>query len=234
MPHNIDHNTILSRHAEARGGVRNIWDEIDPAKTAHIIVDMQNGFVEEGAPVEVPAAREVVNEINRLSAAIRRAGGTNVFLRFTTPDPDGPAAWPVFAERMGDGIQAHRDAFMPGAHYWQLWPKMDVAEQDISVDKHRFSGFTPGTSTLDEELKSRGIDTLIISGTLTNCCCESTARDAMQMNYKVIVAADACAALTDEAHAGTLDSMALIFADLRSVDELEGMLLDQAATAATA
>lgn len=234
MPHQVDHHAILSRHAEARGGVRNIWDEIDPARTAHVIVDMQNGFVEEGAPVEVPAARDVVDEINRLSSVIRRAGGTNVFLRFTTPDPDGPAAWPVFTERMGDGIHAHREAFMPGAHYWQLWPQIEVYEQDLCVDKHRFSGFTPGTSRLDEELKRRGIDTLIISGTLTNCCCESTARDAMQMNYKVIVAANACAALTDEAHAGTLDSMALIFADLRAVDELEAMLLDQAATAATA
>ncbi len=229
MPHQVDHNTILERHAQARGGVRNIWETIDPRRTAHVIVDMQNGFVEEGAPVEVPAAGQAVAAINRLSRAMRDAGGTNVFLRFTTPDPDGPAAWPVFAERMGDGILAHREAFTPGAHYWQLWPEMDVAETDLCVEKHRFSGFTPGTSTLDAELKARGIDTLVISGTLTNCCCESTARDAMQLNYKVIVAADGCAALSDEAHAGTLDSMALIFADLRSVEELEAMLRPQAA-----
>lgn len=225
MPHQVDHNIILERHAQARGGVRNIWDTIDPQRTAHVIVDMQNGFVEEGAPVEVPAARDVVAEINRLSRAMREAGGTNVFLRFTTPDPDGPAAWPVFAERMGDGILAHREAFMPGAHYHQIWPDMDVAETDLCIDKHRFSGFTPGTSTLSVELEARGIDTLIISGTLTNCCCESTARDAMQLNYKVIVAANACAALSDDAHAGTLDSMALIFADLRSVAEMEEMLV---------
>ncbi|QZH74818.1 MAG: cysteine hydrolase [Erythrobacter sp.] len=231
MPHTVDHTAILERYADARGGVHNIWDTIDPAKTAHLVVDMQSGFMEPGAPVEVPAARDVVEEINRLSRAVRLAGGTNVFLRFTTPDPHGPAAWPVFAERMGGGIAAHRAAFTKGAHYWQLWPTLDVAEQDVMVDKHRFSGFTPGTSTLDAELKARGIDTLIISGTLTNCCCESTARDAMQMNYKVIVAADACAALSDEAHAGTLDSMALIFADLRSVAELEGMLALQPALA---
>ena len=224
MPHQVDHTAILDNHAQARGGVRNIWETIDPQRTAHVIVDMQNGFVEEGAPVEVPAARDVVDEINRLSHAMREAGGTNVFLRFTTPDPEGPAAWPVFAERMGDGILAHREAFTPGTHYRQLWPEMDVAEADLLVEKHRFSAFTPGTSSLDAELKARGIDTLVISGTLTNCCCESTARDAMQLNYKVIVAADGCAALSDDAHAGTLDSMALIFADLRSVDELEAML----------
>jgi ureidoacrylate peracid hydrolase len=224
MPHAVDHTAILDRYAAVRGGVRNVWETIDPARTAHVIVDMQNGFVEPDAPVEVAEARGVVEQINRLSRAVRRAGGTNIFLRFTTPDPGGPAAWPVFAERMGDGILAHREAFIPGSHYWHLWPEMDVAPQDIAIDKHRFSGFTPGTSTLDAELKARGIDTLVISGTLTNCCCESTARDAMQMNYKVIIAADACAALSDEAHAGTLDSMALIFADLRGVEELETML----------
>lgn len=234
MPHLVDHLAILDRYAETRGRVRNIWDHIDPAKTAHLVVDMQNGFVEEGAPVEVPAAREVTQEINRISKAVRAAGGINIFLRFTTPDPDGPMAWPIFAERMLEGIGAHRAAFQPGAHYWQMWPEIEVLDGDLLVDKHRFSGFTPGTSTLDAELNKRGIDTLIISGTLTNCCCESTARDAMQLNYKVIMAVDACAALSDEAHAGTLDSMALIFADLRSVEELEAMLLDQAATAATA
>jgi ureidoacrylate peracid hydrolase len=224
MAHKVDHEAILDTHAEARGQVRNIWDRIDPQKTAHLVVDMQNGFVAEGAPVEVPHAREVVGEINRLSSAVRQAGGTNIFLRFTTPDPTGPAAWPVFAERMLDGIGAHREAFTPGTDYWQMWSDIEVTGDDLLVDKHRFSAFTPGTSALHDELRERGIENLIISGTLTNCCCESTARDAMQLNYRVIMAVDACAALSDEAHAGTLDSMALIFADLRTVEELEDML----------
>ena len=52
MPHEVDHHAILDRYAEARGRVRNIYDTIDPARTAHLVVDMQNGFMEEGAPVE--------------------------------------------------------------------------------------------------------------------------------------------------------------------------------------
>ena len=224
MPHAVDHAAILDRYAEQRGRVRNIWEAIDPARTAHLIVDMQYGFMEPGAPVEVPAARDIVGDINRLSRALRKAGGHNVFLRFTTPDPEGPMAWPVFAERMGGGIAAHREAFTPNNHYWELWEDLDRQADDAVIDKHRFSGFTPGTSELHDHLTGRGIDTLIVSGTLTNCCCESTARDAMQLNYKVIVACDACAALSDEAHAGTLDSMALAFADLRSVAEIEDLL----------
>ena len=106
-------------------------------------------------------------------------------------------------------------------------PVQEPVQEHVRRPVHRFSGFTHGTCELHAALQARGIDTLIISGTLTNCCCESTARDAMQMNYKVIVAAHACAALSDEAHAGTLDSMALIFADLRSVEELEGLLMGE-------
>jgi ureidoacrylate peracid hydrolase len=217
----VDHHAILDALAATRGGVRNVFDDIDPSRLAHICVDMQNGFMEEGAPVEVPAARGIVENINRISAAVRAAGGTNVFLRFTTPDA---ASWSNFARRMGPAAAAHREAFTPGNHYWDLAADLDVQPEDVIVDKHRFSGFTAGTSTLDAELKARGIDTVLITGTLTNCCCESTARDAMQLNYRVLVAADANAALTDEEHSATLHIMAMVFADLYDTDEVVALL----------
>jgi ureidoacrylate peracid hydrolase len=223
MPHAVDHNAILDRISATRGGVRNVFDHLDPARTAHLVVDMQNGFMEPGAPVEVPAARGIVEQINTISRAVRQAGGTNIFLRYTTP-ADWRTGWTVFWERMGVAAEAHRAAFTPGAHYHALWPALDVAEQDLVVDKHRFSGFTHGTSDLPAILTARGIDTVIISGTLTNCCCESTARDAMQHDYRVIMAANANAALSDEEHAATLHILAFVFADLRSSAELAEML----------
>ncbi len=225
MPHNVDHHAILDRLAATRGGVRNVFDRLNPRKTAHFIVDMQNGFMEEGAPVEVPAARSIVDEINTISRAVRDAGGLNIFLRYTTPD-DWDSAWTVFWQRMGIAAAGHREAFTPGAHYHQLWDGLDIAESDLVVDKHRFSGFTHGTSTLPQVLEQNDIDTVIISGTLTNCCCESTARDAMQNNYRVIMAADANAALSDEEHAATLHILAMVFADLRSSEELAAILLE--------
>ena len=75
MSHNVDHHEILERLAATRGGVRNVFEDIDPARTAHLCVDMQNGFMEEGAPVEVPQARTIVDNINRLSRAMREAAG---------------------------------------------------------------------------------------------------------------------------------------------------------------
>ena len=224
MPHDVNHHAILDRLATMLGGTTNAFETLDPKRTAHLIVDMQNGFMEEGAPVEVPMAREIVDEVNRLSAAIRAAGGRNYFLRYTTPHGEVPA-WPIMWKRLGpEGAKVHQDAFTPGAHYWQIWPTIEIEAGDVVLDKHRFSAFTPGTSELPALLKADGIDTVIISGTLTNCCCESTARDAMQNNYRVIMAADANAALSDEEHAATLHILGLVFADLRSVPELEGML----------
>jgi len=220
MPHKVDHHAILDRLAARRGGQRNAFAAVDPVRTAHLVIDMQNGFMEHGAPVEVPEARNIVGNINRISAAVRESGGLNVFVRFTTPEGEAPA-WPVFMERLGASAgKTHRAAFKPGAHYWQFWPALEIEDGDAVIDKVRFSAFSPGASGLEALLRARGIDTVIVTGTLTNCCCESTARDAMQLNYRVLIAADANAALSDEEHAATLHIMAMVFADLYSVDEL--------------
>jgi ureidoacrylate peracid hydrolase len=223
MPHAVDHHDILARFASSRGGDGNIFHDIDPKRLAHIVVDMQNGFMEEGAPVEVPMARTIVDNINRISAAVRSGGGHNLFLRYTTP-PEGGPSWSNFMVRMGGNAKDHREAFTPGHHGWQLWPALDVQDSDTIIDKHRFSGFTPGTCTLNDALKAHEIDTVLITGTLTNCCCESTARDAMQHNYRVLMAADANAALSDNEHAATLHNMAFVFADLYDTDEVVGLL----------
>lgn len=218
MPHTVDHHAIL-----AQLGTGNVFARFDPARTAHLIVDMQNGFMEAGAPVEVPMARDIVPQINAISRAVRQAGGRNVFLRYTTPT-DWQHDWTVFWERMGVAAAGHREAFTPGAHYHELSADLDLAEGDLVVDKHRFSGFFPGTSKLPDVLREHEVDTIIISGTLTNCCCESTARDGMQAGYRVIMAADANAALSDQAHAASLHILAMVFADLMSSDEIVAAL----------
>jgi len=216
---------LVARLTAARGGQLHVIDRVDPARTAHLIIDMQNGFVEEGAPVEVPIAKEVVPAINRISRAMREAGGQNYFVQFTTPVGD-LSSWSSFYSRFSSDIaKDHQDAFTPGAHYWNLWPALDVDEsRDRTIEKRRFGAFIPGTCDLDAELRARGIDTVIISGTLTNCCCESTARDAMQLNYRVLFATDANAALTDAEHNATLNNMLFLFADVRPSDEIAALL----------
>ena len=216
---------LVARMKAARGGNLHVIERLDPARIAHLIIDMQNGFVEPGAPVEVPIAREIVPNVNRISAAARNADAANCFLQFTTPVED-LSSWSSFYARFSPDISSgHQAAFTPGAHHWQLWPTIEVDEaRDQMIEKRRFSAFIHGTCDLDAMLRARGIDTLIISGTLSNCCCESTARDAMQMNYRVIFASDANAALTDAEHMTTLNNMLFLFADVRSTDEIVVLL----------
>jgi ureidoacrylate peracid hydrolase len=88
------------------------------------------------------------------------------------------------------------------------------------VKKNRFGAFVPGLSDLHSILQSRNVDTVIITGTATNVCCESTARDAMMMNYKVIFVSDGTATFNDDEHNATLGIMLAMFADVMSTDEV--------------
>lgn len=203
-----------------RRGPSRAFGMISAARTAHVIVDLQNGFVEPGAPVEVPAARSVMPNVNRIIREVRRSGGLNIFLRFTH-DPDETMPWTVLgALRPGPEGDLVRKAFARHKDYWQLSADLDVGADDLVLDKTRYSAFIPGTCELPTVLRERNLGTVVISGVLSNCCCESTARNGMQLNYKVIFVEDANAALTEAAHNGTLDNMAALFADVVSTKEL--------------
>ena len=193
---------------------------VNPQRTAHVIVDLQNGFMEPDAPVEVPEARAVVPNVNRITRVLRAAGGIVAYLRFKT-DADSLASWSSFYSFMHDAPQREVMAktFAPGAHHFALWPELDVGPEDWVVDKTRYSAFVPGTCDLYDRLKAAGIDTLIITGTLTNCCCESTARDAMQRDFRVIFVSDANATLSDAEHNATLANMVVLFADVMTTEE---------------
>ena len=219
--HEVSLAADLLAQIESQRGKLHPFERLDMRRTAHVVVDLQNGFMEPGAPVEVPVAREIVPNVNSISAAVRRGGGRNVFLRMTV-DSDSRSRWSNWFAHMHtpQGGAAVADAFARNAHYWQLWPQLDVAATDQIIEKTRFGAFVPGASGLHELLQGHDVDTLIITGTLTNCCCESTARDAMQMNYKVVFVSDATAALTDAAHAATLENMALLFADVMTTGEV--------------
>jgi ureidoacrylate peracid hydrolase len=127
-----------------------------------------------------------------------------------------------------------RRAFTPGDFGHALYPSLEVRPGDITVHKTRFSAFIQGASDLDAMLRARGIDTLIIVGTATNVCCESTARDAMMLNYKVFFVSDANACRTDEEHNATLAILMVMFADVRSTDETIDLLRRHAAPVAGA
>ena len=223
--HRVELNKqALQRILERRGSLHP-FPNIDPRRTAHIVVDLQNGFMAPGAVAEIPTAREIVPNVNRISAALRDAGGVVVYIQ-NTFDAEAVATWRTYfdyfctPERRAGMIEA----FTPGHVQHEVWLGLDVLPGDLKVRKRRFGAFVGDASDLDGILRARGIDTVIITGTATNVCCESTARDAMMLNYKVFFVADGNATHTDAEHNATLTAMANIFADVSTTNEVVALI----------
>lgn len=205
-----------------RRGRFEIFDRLDPARTALVVVDMQKAFVAERAPVEVPLARGIIPNVNRLAAACRAAGAPVVWIKTTLTDETGAHPWPVFFDLFNTPESGARllAALSENSPWHGLAEGLAVEPGDLHVSKNRFSCFIQGSSTLDMVLRSRGIDHVVICGTLTNRCCESTARDAMMIGYRVVFVEDANAAVTDEEHVAALVNVAATFGDVRRTDDV--------------
>lgn len=223
--HTVKLPAYVTELAMKRRGRVHQFDSIDLARTAHIVVDMQQGFTQPGQPGEVPLSREIIPAINRISEAVRSTGGLVVYIQ-NTVDEAAAAEWPTWFNHFmhPSRVKAMQDTFSIGRPGHALDERLDVRPEDWKVIKRRYSAFVTGASDLHDRLQARNIDTVIITGTVTNVCCESTARDAMMMNYKVVFPSDANAAFTDEEHNASLATLALLFADVMTTDETIGLI----------
>lgn len=219
-------DTLIQRMIDQRG-VLYRYEELVGPRTALVVIDLQNAFMLPGMPVEVPTAREIVPQVNRLARAVRRADGKVLWVKMTLEGQRD--AWSVFFA--GDSRGAVLEHLTEGAYGHELHADLEVAPEDTILEKNRFSAFIQGSSRIDEVLKAAGIDTVIIVGTLTNVCCESSARDAMMLNYRVIFVSDANAALNDDEHNAALASVFWVFGDVRSTDEVIELLSSDPAKA---
>jgi len=214
-----------------RRGKAHIYADLDPRKTALVVVDLQNGFmVEEVAIAYVPTAVEIVPNVNRLAEAVRRTAGKVFWIR-NTFDETNVTAWSEYFAMLTPAKRARALANMaPNARGHALYPSLDVKPEDEIVNKYRFSAFVQGASDLPARLRAQGYDTVLITGTVTNVCCESSARDAMMLNFKTIMVSDGNAARTDAEHNATLASFYSVFGDVMDTDFLIARLEANAAT----
>ncbi|HTH98991.1 MAG TPA: isochorismatase family cysteine hydrolase [Stellaceae bacterium] len=205
----------------ARRGKAHAYEDIDPAKTALVVVDLQNGFMmPEIAHAACDMAVKIVPNVNRLAATVRRTGGKVVWIQ-TAFTEETLKSWSVHYEMARPGHAERRAASLGrDAKGYQLWSELDARPDDLYVEKLRFSAFIQGSSNLEAVLRAHGLDTLLITGTVTNVCCESTARDAMMLNFKTIMVTDGNAATTDDDHNGALIGFYLTFGDIQSTDQL--------------
>ena len=111
----------------------------------------------------------------------------------------------------------------------RLLRELEVAAEDLVVEKSAASAFFPGRCSLLDELLARRIDSILIAGTVANVCCESSARDARTLGYRVVMLADAVAAPTDDMLNATLRTVYRSFGDVRPTAEIHGMLRDPSA-----
>jgi len=213
--HQISIPESIIAQIKAQRGRLSRYDSLFGPKTALVVIDLQNAFMLPGMPVEVPTAREIVPNVNKLAAATRAAGGKVVWVQMSLEGQS--EVWSVFFDN--DYRRSILPHLMPGSRGFELHADLDVQPQDMMVVKARYSAFIQGSSDLDRKLRDAGIDTVIIVGTLSNVCCESSARDAMMLNYRVVFVADANAALTDIEHNATLTAMLRVFGEVATADE---------------
>jgi len=203
----------------ARRGAEHCFAELDPAKTALAVIDLQHAFMNEAVGHAVcPAARDIVPAVNRLAAALRETGGGVFWVRMTH-DQRSLDEWSVAHEMASPAMREKRVAALSeGGLGHQLWPDLEIRPQDEIVNKFRYSAFMPGTSDLPQRLRARGFDTVLITGTVTNVCCESSARDANMTNFRTIMVSDGNAANTQEEHDASLSAFYNIFGDVMDTD----------------
>ena len=205
----------------ARRGREHIFDDLNPRKTALVVVDMQNAFMlPEVAHSFCPMAQEIVPNINRLAQVVRETEGAVVWIK-TTFTAETLQSWSNYYAISRPEQNAKRaEALAAGSKGHALWSGLDVRGGDPVVEKKYFSAFIQGSSNLAEVLRERGLDTILVTGTVTGVCCESTARDAMMCNFKTIMVTDGNAALTDEDHNASLIAFYLTFGDIMPTDML--------------
>jgi len=192
---------------------------IVPERTALINVDMQNCFVE-GSPISAPDGLAVLDRINRLAAVCRSAGipviHTSHVLR---PDGSNMGVLGEILPPVKGGI------LNKGAESAALHKGLVIDGRDILLDKPRFGAFH-GTD-LELILRSRDIDTVIISGIATGVCCETTAREATVRDFHVFFLSDGTATAgmgnvsAAELQRVALTTLGFLFAQVLTVDEMK-------------
>ena len=177
--------------------------EFERDRSVLIVVDMQNDFVLEGAIMEVKEAKKQIPVIQKLISKCRELG---VPVIYTVQDTD-----PVFCPLEVATVPRLKTAGVRvGTSGYQIVSELAPEPGEIIVRKRRFSAFFQ--TDLEIILRNiRGavnpVDTVIICGTVTNICCESTVRDAFFRDYKVVLGSDVCSAHTQEAQNATLENM---------------------------
>jgi nicotinamidase-related amidase len=205
---------IVNKVVRRRGRLH-AFETIEPARTALIVIDLDTATVEGD-----DQCRSITAVVNTAASAVRRSGGVVAWVLSSMP-----AMPPNFVAILGfDLATRYFEDGQPDGPGRQLWHELEPREGDLRAVKSGASAFFPGKCDLKKQLDRLGIDTLLIAGAVTNICCESSARDATELGYKVIMISDALAGQSHGLHEATLATFYRIFGDVRPSREVVELL----------
>ena len=199
-----------------KGVAEHLWT-IVREKTSLLVIDMQNDFVKDGSLLEVAGIRNQIPKIKKLTETCRKLEVPVIYTRviYRADSKVKPLSLEIFPALEREGLRYGTD----GA---EICDELKPEPEDIVVTKMGYSAFynTPLESILRNIKGRRNVDTVIVCGTVTNGCCESTARDAFERDYKVVFGSDITSARTDEFQSVTLKTIAYAFGRVATCDEI--------------
>jgi ureidoacrylate peracid hydrolase len=199
----------------ARRGRLHAFETIDPKTTALVVIDLDVATVRRD-----DTCHRMISTVNTVARAVRGSGGAVAWvLSSMKAMPRHFAA--ILGVELATKYFNDGHAEGPGT---KLCQDLQSEDTDIFAVKSGASAFFPGKCNLKEQLDARGIDTVLIAGTVTNICCESSARDAAELEYKVIMISDALSGHAHGLHEASLATFYRIFGDVRPSDEIITLL----------
>lgn len=207
---------IVDKVVKRRGRLH-AYEQINPTKTALVVVDLDTATVKRMGDTDVT---EIIRPINQIAAALRAYEGVVAWV--TTPiQKASPNFHAIFGEST---TKMYEEEGKPGGEGRTLWHELDAKPGDIYTVKENSSAFFPGTCDLHERLQKLSIDTLLVVGVVTNVCCYATAIDGAALGYKVIMVSDAMQGQSyglGEAHLATFFR---VYGDVRPAKEVIALI----------
>ena len=203
-----------------RDGRPHSLTEFEPKATALIVIDMQNFYIARDHLSYCEYAEAIVPNVNKLANSMRHFGGKVIWVRNVT-NAEGFKGWGAHYDRMTrERISTRKKELAKDGNGFKFWEGLDVRKDDLKVNKIRYSAFIPGASNIEKILGENGLNTLVFCGVATNVCVESSARDAMMLNYRTMVVEDACAAGTIAGHEAAINALYLNFGDVQMTNQV--------------
>ncbi len=218
--------------------------KIDPQKTALLVIDMQRYFVSPYYPlmqtfeklepgVTGPYCERVnatvIPNIKRLQNCFRAQHLPIIYTAIGTCTKDGRDLNQMWKDldQLSLNVLGKRMFPRVGDPSWEIDGSIEPYADELVVNKT--SSGTFNSTMLDQTLRNMGIESLVVSGVTTDVCVETTARDAADRGFQVIIVEDACTAFSETLHRSALQAFSLAFGRVRKTEDVE-QLLNKAAT----